>query len=73
MKTKEGVEVAVGQIWQDLDKRCSHRRVRILEIGTGKTEGKVRVRHVADQKKEGGRWLSIRRMHNHSTGFALVS
>lgn len=65
MKTKDGIEVQVGQVWRDLDSRMTGRKVRVLAI----TETKARVQSIS---MHGGKtWISIRRMHRHSTGWEL--
>lgn len=71
--TKEGIEVQIGQVWKDLDKRMNDRHVKVVALEDGKAVvtrctasggptvyGEVRTR------------LSVRRMHKHSTGWALV-
>lgn len=72
--TKDGVEVKVGQVWRDLDKRMNGRRVQVREIGAMTFEGKVRVQNFTDHSGATGtkRWLAVSRMHRHSSGFALV-
>ena len=64
--TKEGIEVRVGQIWRDLDKRMT-RVVRVMEVGNGKAI--VRSGWDGSGTKS---TISIRRMHRHSTGWELV-
>lgn len=66
--TKDGVEVQIGQHWRDQDKRMHGRVVEVVGLGDGASVGKVRVRNAAGKE----RWLSVRRMHKHSTGFVLV-
>jgi hypothetical protein len=64
--TKDGVLVKPGQVWQDLDKRMSGRKVKIVRVEAG----------VAYFERRGGLGkpgrLAVRRMHKASTGFALV-
>ena len=62
--TREGVAVRVGQKWISLDKRDQGRTVVVI----GVKDGKARVDSGATKTT-----LSIRRMHRHSTGWALVS
>lgn len=64
--TKNGIEVKVGQVWRDLDKRMFNRERVVVEV----KDGKARM-----QSKYGAfpTWVSIRRMHRHSTGWALVN
>lgn len=70
--TKEKIEVKVGQVWCDLDKRMNGRCVRVISVEDGKAS-------VAATNPTNG-WtaerttkLSIRRMHKSSTGWALVT
>lgn len=60
--TKEGIEVKVGQVWQDLDKRMHGRKRTVIEVQDGKA-------HMDGTPKTK---VSIRRMHKGSTGWALV-
>ncbi len=62
--TREGVTVRVGQKWISLDKREAGRTVVVIAVNNGK----ARVDSGATKTT-----LSIRRMHRHSTGWALVS
>ena len=64
--TKEGIEVKVGQVWRDLDKRMS-RVVTVCEVSDGKAI--VRTGWGASGQKS---TISIRRMHKHSSGWELV-
>jgi hypothetical protein len=74
--TREGIEVHHGQLWQDLNNRWTTPRICRVDYVDG---GKAIMRNVDD----GGNILhgdgvrevkiSIRRMHNHSKGWALVS
>lgn len=61
--TRDGIEVQIGQIWRDLDKRMR-----------GRTE---EIRGVADGFAYFGaalkRKIAIRRMYRHSTGWCLVT
>ena len=61
--TKEGIRVEVGQVWQDLDKRMTHRRLEITRVSDG---------FAYFEKPRKGR-VSISRMHKHATGFSLVA
>ena len=60
--TKQGILVKAGQIWRDLDHRQDGRTVEVLycHSGTAVVKGARRSE------------LSIRRMHDHSTGWMLV-
>ena len=62
--TREGVEVKVGQVWKDLDPRFAsrNRTVTITAVEQG---------HAFYEQPRRGR-LAVRRMHKHSTGWALV-
>lgn len=61
--TRDGIEVKPGQIWRDLDRRQDGRTVTVVSV----TDGKARVTDGVTATT-----LSIRRMHQHSTGFQLV-
>lgn len=61
--TKEGIEVKVGQRWQDLDKRMNGRTRTVIAVEGGKA-------HLNGYPKTK---ISISRMHKGSTGWALVS
>lgn len=63
--TRDGIRVAVGQVWEDQDPRASVKRRRILSVDPVK--GKV----TWDSKPRTS--VSVRRMYRHSTGFVLVS
>lgn len=65
--TKEGIEVKVGQVWRDLDKRMAGREVTVLEVA----DGKARVGRAGSSIK--ATRLSVSRMHKSSTGWVLVS
>lgn len=60
--TRDLVEVLPGQVWRDLDKRMGGRTVTVLSV----TNGRALVQGVRPTT------LSVRRMHRHSTGWALV-
>ncbi len=66
--TKEGVEVQVGQFWRDRNKRMKGRLVEVVGIGVRTKVGKVQIKDTTGRL----RWLSVSRMHRHSTGFELV-
>lgn len=64
--TRDGVLVAPGQIWEDLDSRQKKRRVVVVSVQSGR----ARVRaHYGTRLST----LSVSRMHKHSTGFRLVA
>lgn len=65
--TKEGIQVEVGQVWLDLDKRTDGRkRVVVALEGDKAVMGSPTIPSAPQMR------LSIRRMHKHSTGWALV-
>ncbi|HBN9060903.1 hypothetical protein ACV344_31015 [Pseudomonas aeruginosa] len=63
--TKEGIEVKPGQVWKDLDKRQAGRQCKVTSVSFGK----AKMESFAGSKST----VSVRRMHNHSTGWELVS
>lgn len=66
--TKEGIEVKVGQIWKDLDKRGFGRQCKVIGVKDGKAEMQLFSRGQLGAKTK----ISIRLMHKHSRGWALV-
>ena len=61
--TRDGVEVCIGQRWQDQDKRMRGRIITVRAVADGYAYfGPTLKRRIA-----------IRRMHKHSTGFVLCS
>ena len=68
--TKDGIRVEVGQLWRDLDKRMGD-RVRKVEEIIDRVNGRVLMVSPYDRRVYSK--VSIRRMHKHSTGWALVS
>lgn len=69
--TKEGIEVKVGQVWRDLDKRMENRCVRVIAVKDGKVTVS-RTNPTTGWTADSTTKLSIRRMHKTSTGWALV-
>lgn len=65
--TKEGIEVKVGQLWEDLDKRMGGRTRKVVEV----KDGKATMAFTWDSDR-GRSKVSIKRMHKHSTGWKLV-
>jgi hypothetical protein len=63
-ETKDGIEVRVGQLWKDCDKRSGARACHVQAVLNGK----------AHMRDAGGylTWVSVRRMHRHSTGWVMV-
>lgn len=66
--TKEGIEVTSGQLWRDLDKRMTGRVCRVRKVEDGRAQMFVLVNGQSGKCT----WVAIRRMHKHSTGWALV-
>lgn len=66
--TREGIEVRRGQVWRDLDKRMGDRKCRIGKVQAGRAEMFVLVDGQAGKRT----FVSVNRMHKHSTGWALV-
>lgn len=60
--TKDGIEVKIGQRWQDQDKRMSGRVIEVRAVADGYA-------YFGPSLK---RKVAIRRMHKHSTGFVLL-
>lgn len=69
--TNEGIEVKVGQVWRDLDKRKNNRQIVVVLALNAKANVAP---FVNGQRQRRGRQttLSINRMHKHSTGWALM-
>lgn len=68
--TKEGIEVKVGQVWVDLDKRMGERYMKVVALEEEKAvvmRCNIGSRIIASTRTR----LSIRRMHKSSTGWAL--
>lgn len=61
--TKEGIEVKVGQVWRDLDKRMQ-RTVTVERVANG-------FAYVLSSSGSRSR-ISLMRMHKHATGFSLI-
>lgn len=72
MITKENIELKVGQVWRDLDKRMNGRERKIVAV-VGKP-GKVLMDEPAADfiNKFNPTWVSVARMYRHSTGWELV-
>lgn len=70
-KTREGIEVKVGQVWEDLDKRMKGRQVLVIRLWPG---GKCDVapHRIHRDGKPRQTTISISRMHKHSTGYRLI-
>lgn len=66
--TREGVVVAAGQVWRDLDKRV-RRTVTVVEV-----HPEAAPHPYAYVKSSTGPYSRIRisRMHKHAQGFALA-
>lgn len=65
--TKDGVRVRVGQLWRDCDKRMGDRKRYVLGIADGKAMMGI---SMYDPRPT---YVSIKRMHKHSTGWELVA
>lgn len=65
--TKEGIEVKRGQLWRDLDARMPNRICQVGSVSDGKAEMFAMVGGQAGKRT----FVSIRRMHKHSTGWVL--
>lgn len=65
--TKGGVQVEVGQVWLDLDKRMEGRKRVVVAL-----EGDKAVLGHPTMPSAPNARVSIRRMHKGSTGWALV-
>lgn len=60
--TRDGIEVQIGQRWQDQDKRMRGRVIEVRAVADGYAYFGPRL----------NRKIAIRRMHKHSTGFVLL-
>jgi len=70
LTTKDGIRVAVGQVWVDMDKRQQGlRKVQVCEIDAD--AGRVKVVRIDTFRNP--TWVSVRRMHKHSSGWELVA
>ncbi len=65
--TREGIEVKVGQVWRDLDKRVK-RTVTVQSVHTDATHPYAIVKSSFGPVSR----IRIDRMHKHAQGFALV-
>lgn len=68
--TRDGIEVKAGQRWRDLDKRANNRVVVVEHVAPGHACCRTLYGSVATGRST---CIGISRMHNHSTGFELVS
>jgi len=66
--TKDGIKVEIGQMWRDLDKRMSGRIRKVVALSYALN--KARMQHPENEKL--ATWVSVRRMHKHSTGWQLI-
>ncbi len=69
LTTKDGIKVEIGQIWRDCDERMAggNRRCRVVALNPAM--GKAQMENIHGPFKT---WVSVRRMHKHSTGWELV-
>ncbi|WP_449447536.1 hypothetical protein [Thermomonas brevis] len=63
--TREGITVAVGQVWKDLDRRVK-RTVKVERVD--ELNGIAHVVSTNGAKSK----ISIKRMYKHGQGFSLV-
>jgi hypothetical protein len=70
MTTRDGITVEIGQVWRDCDQRMSggNRKCKVVELNPHM--GKAKMQNVHGPVP--ATWVSIRRMHKHSTGWELV-
>lgn len=71
-KTKEGIEVKVGQVWERVSVNAKNRRHIVRHII--EESGDVLLVSLEVRGFTGGRefWGRIDKMHNHSTGWKLI-
>lgn len=69
--TKEGIEVKIGQVWQDLDKRMNGRTCIVEDVDVGKAL-MARCRPDGSWKSSNQTKVSVVRMHKSSTGWKLI-
>lgn len=67
--TKEGIEVKIGQVWEDTDKRMGGRRCTVCSIATDSSRTRVGLRNVVGRVT----YVALDRMHPGSTGWKLVT
>ena len=65
MKTKQTVEV--GQIWEDCDKRCRSRQLKVVHVGQTHAECECYYRGKARIHK-----IRLDRFKETSTGYRLI-
>jgi hypothetical protein len=73
----EGVQVAVGQVWEDDDPRSAGRRIEITEVDTENRRVKAKVvavgRNVSeDQIGRATRWIRLTRFRPGNRGYRLA-
>ncbi len=74
---KLGLEVKVGQVWRDCDKRMRNRHVRVVGLSTkhGEAAAEVLPCRASNGQLVGPATptrILVRRMHPHSTGWAFA-
>jgi len=67
--TRDGIEVKVGQVWRDLDKRMSNRQRKVIAISEDGTKVQMKHPHLESSRAV---WVSVSRMYRHATGWELV-
>jgi hypothetical protein len=73
----EGVQVAVGQVWEDDDPRSQGRRIEIIEVDTEQERVRGKVVKVArnvseEQVGRRTRWIRSSRFQPGNRGYRLV-
>ncbi len=73
------MEVKIGQVWQDCDKRFPDRRIKVHSFITDANGAPTHARLLTQDARGPGGWsvgpttkISIRRMKPGSTGYRLV-
>jgi hypothetical protein len=65
MRTPEGIEVRLGQVWRDNDRRYDIGDMTVVELDLDKQ--RVRVRRPTNKT-----WIALKRLRNNSTGYQLI-
>ncbi|MDD5722649.1 MAG: hypothetical protein PHY29_02790 [Syntrophales bacterium] len=69
-----GIEIAIGQIWKDLDKRVPERYLKIIEIDEERQ--RVRMQRVRSNGLPcpfvGATWIAAKRLRKNATGYEPV-
>ena len=70
--TTEGVEIVIGQVWRDLDRRMGDRYCKVMSL----YDGYAKMRRCTDAGTEFGTKdtrVAVRRMHKGAAGWELTS